>query len=60
MTTRLSRLITAIALLWSIPLGAMAQTPQPAAPTQPLLKAPELEQLVAPDRCTRIRCCRRC
>src|SRR5215204_2037272 len=48
MTTRLSRLIM-IALLWSIPLGAMAQTPQPAAaPTQPLLKAPELDQLVAP------------
>src|SRR5262245_49977410 len=41
--------LTMIALLWSIPLGAMAQTPQPAsAPSQPLLKGPELEQLVAP------------
>ena len=48
MITRLSRLIM-IALLWSIPLGAMAQSPQPAAaPTQPLLQAPELDQLVAP------------
>ena len=46
--SRLSRLIL-IALLCAVPLGAMAQSPQPAAaPTQPLLKAPELDQLVAP------------
>ena len=38
-----------IALLCCVPLGAMAQSPQSAAaPTQPLLKAPELDQLVAP------------
>jgi Protein of unknown function (DUF3300) len=38
-----------IALLCSVPLGAMAQSPQPAtAPTQPLLKPAELDQLVAP------------
>ncbi len=47
MTTRLSRLIT-IALLCLIPLGAMAETSQPAAPAQPLLKQPEVDQLVAP------------
>ena len=46
--SRLLRLIL-IALLCAVPLGAMAQSPQPAAaPTQPLLKAPELDQLVAP------------
>src|SRR5262245_43665245 len=45
---RFLRLIL-IALLCVVPLGAMAQSPQPtAAPTQPLLKAPELDQLVAP------------
>ena len=48
MVARFSRLII-IALLCAVPLGAMAQSPQPAAaPTQPLLKAPELDQLVAP------------
>ncbi len=57
MKARLSRL-TMIVLLSSIPLGAMAQTAPPAptappaqpatAPEQPLLKAEELEQLVAP------------
>jgi uncharacterized membrane protein YgcG len=46
--SRLLRLIM-IALLCAVPLGAMAQSPQPAvAPTQPLLKASELDQLVAP------------
>ena len=46
--SRLLRLIL-IALLCAVPLGAMAQSPQPAAaPTQPLLEAPELDQLVAP------------
>ena len=44
-----SRLVTAVVLLWSLQLGAMAQSAQPAAaPTQPLLKQAELEQLVAP------------
>jgi hypothetical protein len=44
----LSRLLLAT-LLWLLPLGALAQSPQPAAaPTQPLLKQPELDQLVAP------------
>src|SRR5215468_1398760 len=44
----LSRIVLAI-LLWSLPLGALAQSPQPAAaPTQPLLKQGELDQLVAP------------
>ena len=48
MVARFSRLIL-IALLCAVPLGAVAQSPQPAvAPTQPLLKAPELDQLVAP------------
>ena len=48
MVARFSRLII-IALLCAVPLGAVAQSPQPAAaPTQPLLKAPELDQLVAP------------
>jgi Protein of unknown function (DUF3300) len=50
----LSRLIM-IVLVW-VPLGAMAQTAQPSAqttqpataPEQPLLKAEELDQLVAP------------
>ncbi|OLB74409.1 MAG: hypothetical protein AUI16_14740 [Alphaproteobacteria bacterium 13_2_20CM_2_64_7] len=44
--TRFSRLIM-IALLWSVPLGAMAQQPA-TAPTQPLLKPAELDQLLAP------------
>ncbi|HKA79115.1 MAG TPA: DUF3300 domain-containing protein [Xanthobacteraceae bacterium] len=45
---RLSRLMMII-LLWSVPLAAMAETSQPAAaPSQPLLKEPELDQLVAP------------
>jgi Protein of unknown function (DUF3300) len=44
--TRFSRLIT-IAVLWSVPLGAMAQQPA-TAPTQPLLKPAELDQLLAP------------
>src|SRR5262245_61392495 len=46
MMTRLSRLIV-IALLWFVPIGAMAQQPT-TAPTQPLLKPAELDQLVAP------------
>ena len=46
MTARLSRLIM-IALLWCVPLGAMAQQPA-TAPTQPLLKPAELDQLLAP------------
>jgi Protein of unknown function (DUF3300) len=38
-----------IALLWSVPLAAMGQSAQPAiAPTQPLLKSAELDQLLAP------------
>jgi Protein of unknown function (DUF3300) len=41
-----SRLIM-IALLWFVPLGAMAQQ-APTAPTQPLLKPAELDQLLAP------------
>jgi hypothetical protein len=37
------------ALFWSAPLAAAAQSQQPAsAPTQPLLKAAELDQLLAP------------
>ena len=45
---RFFRLII-IALVCTVPLGAVAQSPPPAAaPTQPLLKAPELDQLVAP------------
>ena len=48
MMARFSRLIM-IALIWSVPLGAMAQSPQPAAaPAQPLLKPAELDQLLAP------------
>jgi hypothetical protein len=46
MMTRLSRLIV-IALLWFAPIGAMAQQPT-TAPTQPLLKLAELDQLLAP------------
>jgi hypothetical protein len=46
MITRFSRLIM-ITLLWSVPLGAMAQQPA-TAPTQPLLKPAELDQLLAP------------
>jgi hypothetical protein len=46
MMIRLSRLII-IALLWCVPLGAMAQQPA-TAPTQPLLKPAELDQLLAP------------
>ena len=42
----LSQLIT-IAVLWSVPLNAMAQQPA-TAPTQPLLKPAELDQLLAP------------
>jgi Protein of unknown function (DUF3300)/Chaperone of endosialidase len=48
MMARFSRLIM-IALLWSVPLGAMAESSQPAAaPTQPLLKPAQLDQLLAP------------
>ena len=48
MVARFSGMII-IALLCAVPLRAVAQSPQPAAaPTQPLLKAPELDQLVAP------------
>ena len=46
MMTRLARLIV-IALLWFVPIGAMAQQPT-TAPTQPLLKPAELDQLLAP------------
>jgi Protein of unknown function (DUF3300)/Chaperone of endosialidase len=46
MMARLSRLAM-IALIWSVPFGAMAQQPA-TAPTQPLLKPAELDQLVAP------------
>jgi hypothetical protein len=46
MMTRLSRLIVS-ALLWFAPIGAMAQQPT-TAPTQPLLKPAELDQLLAP------------
>src|SRR5215469_7412669 len=42
----LSRVII-IVLLWSIALAAMAQQPA-TAPTQPLLKPAELDQLLAP------------
>jgi hypothetical protein len=38
-----------LVLLWSAPLEVMAQSPQPAAaPSQPLLKEAELDQLLAP------------
>src|SRR5262249_8610250 len=50
MMAKVLRLIV-IVLLWSIPLAAMAQAPQPApqpAASQPLLKPAELEQLLAP------------
>ncbi len=46
MMAQLSRLVM-IALVWCVPLGAMAQQPA-SAPTQPLLKPAELDQLVAP------------
>ena len=46
MMAQLSRLVM-IALVWCVPLGAMAQQPV-SAPTQPLLKPAELDQLVAP------------
>jgi Protein of unknown function (DUF3300) len=46
MMARLSQLVM-IALVWCIPLGAMAQQPA-TAPTQPLLKPAELDQLLAP------------
>src|SRR5262245_29270281 len=46
MVKRFARLIM-IVLLWSVPLGAMAQQ-QATAPAQPLLKPAELDQLVAP------------
>ena len=46
MMTRLARLIV-IALLWFVPIGTMAQQPT-TAPTQPLLKPAELDQLLAP------------
>jgi hypothetical protein len=44
--TRFSQMIM-IALLWCVPLGAMAQQPA-TTPTQPLLKPAELDQLLAP------------
>ena len=52
MMTRLSRLIM-VALLSSVPLGAMAQQqpqqqPPASAPTETLLTAAQLDQLVAP------------
>jgi hypothetical protein len=37
--------IDMVVLLWSVPLGAMGQTP---TPEQPLLKTEELDQLLAP------------
>jgi hypothetical protein len=43
---RLSRLI-AIALFWIVPPAAIAQQPA-IAPPQPLLTAPQLDQLLAP------------
>src|SRR5215475_6300148 len=46
MMARLSRWIM-IALVWCVPLSAIAQQPA-TAPTQPLLKPAELDQLVAP------------
>ena len=46
MMAQLSRLVM-IALVWCVPLGATAQQPA-SAPTQPLLKPAELDQLVAP------------
>jgi uncharacterized protein DUF3300/endosialidase-like protein len=46
MVTRLSRLIM-IVVLWFVPLGAIAQQPA-TAPTQPLLKPAEIDQLLAP------------
>ena len=46
MMARLSRLVT-IVLVCCVPLGAMGQQPA-TAPTQPLLKPAELDQLVAP------------
>ena len=46
--TRFSRLIM-IVLFWSVPLNAMAQQPA-TAPTQPLLKPAELDQLAGADR----------
>jgi hypothetical protein len=46
MMTRFSRLILT-ALLWSVTVGAMAQQTA-TAPTQPLLKPAELDQLLAP------------
>jgi hypothetical protein len=46
MMARLSRLVM-IALLFCVPLGAMAQQPA-TAPTQALLKPADLDQLLAP------------
>jgi hypothetical protein len=47
MRARLSRWVM-IALLCCVPLGAMAQQQPATAPTQPLLKPAELDQLLAP------------
>jgi hypothetical protein len=48
MMTRLSRLVVVV-FLWCLPFTAAAQSPQPAAaPTQPLLKPAELDQMLAP------------
>jgi hypothetical protein len=45
----LSRLVVVIFFLCCLPLAALAQSPQPAAaPTQPLLKPAELDQMLAP------------
>src|SRR5262245_55747994 len=46
MMARLSRLVM-IACVWCVPLGAIAQQ-SATAPTQPLLKPAELDQLLAP------------
>jgi Protein of unknown function (DUF3300) len=46
MIARLSRLVM-VALICCVPFGALAQQPA-TAPTQPLLKPAELDQLVAP------------
>src|SRR5215468_2660048 len=46
MMTWLSRLVLTV-LLWSLSVGAIAQQPA-TAPSQPLLKPAELDQLLAP------------
>ena len=56
MMASLSRLIMVV-LFCSLPLAAVAQSPQPAAaPTQPLLKAPSSTSCWRRSRSIRIRC----